>query len=257
MLPCEFTVTISPKATALELVLLPGWGFGPTVFEPVLRVGSGPRSSLRRTEIRSLAGPELLAQHWPDAFASQLPPACDLLGWSLGGQLAMEIAAKYPKRVRRLVLVATTPCFVRRRGWNAAMPRATFEDFVWRTAQDTKAALQFFAGLTARGDRNERVVLRKLRKALAEGGQPDALSLRAGLNFLRDTDSRKSAAAIRAPTLVIHGTRDRLVPVAAGGWLTARIPGARFVAMQGAAHAPFLSDRAAFAAVLDDFLAAA
>lgn len=257
MLPCEFTVTISPKATALELVLLPGWGFGAAVFEPVLRVGPGPRSSLRRTEIRSLAGPGLLAQHWLEAITSQLPPKCDLLGWSLGGQIAIAIAAKFPERVRRLVLVATTPCFVRRRGWNAGMPSATFEDFVWRSAQDTKAALQFFAGLTARGDRNERVVLRKLRKALSEGGQPDALSLRAGLYSLRDTDSRKSAAAIRAPTLIIHGTRDRLVPVAAGRWLAAQIPGARFVTLPGAAHAPFLSDRAAFAAALDDFLAAA
>lgn len=137
------------------------------------------------------------------------------------------------------------------------MPRATFEDFVWRTTHDPLEALQYFQGLTARGDVNERSVLRKLRAALAEDSEPDALALRAGLDVLRENDLRKKVTAIEVPTLVIHGARDRLVPLAAGRWLTARIPGARLVTLPGAAHAPFLSDAAAFSAAVSEFLASA
>lgn len=169
----------------------------------------------------------------------------------------MEIAARNPERVRRLVLVATTPCFVRRRGWNAGTPRAMFDEFNWRFAQDPTATLKTFLGRVARGDEHERAVLRKLRTALSEGGEPDAVALRAGLDLLRDTDLRQRVPAIRVPTLVIHGTRDRVVPPTAGRWIARHVAGAKFAALPDAAHAPFLSDAATFIAVMTRFLAAA
>jgi pimeloyl-[acyl-carrier protein] methyl ester esterase len=269
------------------LVLLPGWGLPSAVFSPLLeclrdrpvlaldlpghadhhiapapRKKAGARKRANKVPAERAAGPRFVARRWCDAISSQLPPVCDLLGWSLGGQLAMEIAARNPDRVRQLVLVATTPCFVRRRGWNAGTPRAMFDEFNWRLAQDPAATLKNFLSRVARDDVNERSVLRKLRAAasaaaVSAAAAPDVLTLRVGLDVLRNTDLRNRVAGIHVPTLVIHGTRDRVVPPAAGRWLAKRIPGARFVAMPSTAHAPFLSDSKAFAASLNDFLASA
>jgi len=273
---------IAARHDAQTLVLLPGWGFSSAVFSPIiehLRDSSvmtlelpghgqarrspaphkkaGPRRRANKVPAERAAGSGFVARRWRDALASQLPPVCDLLGWSLGGQLAMEIAAKHPGRVRRLVLVATTPCFVRRRGWNAGTPRAMFDEFTWRLAQDPQATLKNFLSRIARDDVNERSVLRKLRAALSAAAAPDALALRVGLDLLRHTDLRNRVAGIDVPTLIMHGTRDRIVPPAASRWLAGRIPRAYFTAMPGAAHAPFLSDSNAFAASLNDFLASA
>jgi pimeloyl-[acyl-carrier protein] methyl ester esterase len=256
MLRRESAVTGTRSPGAPELVLLPGWSFDANVFAPAARIGAGPRLLAPPELTSSQTGPGLLAPRWREALMSRLPPVCDLMGWSLGGQIAMAIAANFPLRVRRLVLVATTPCFVRRRGWNAAMPRAPFEEFARRLAADPSGTLRHFAGLVARGDRNERAVLRGLRKA-ATRGAPDIVALRAGLDALREIDLRKPVRMIHVPTLVVHGARDRLVPVAAGRWLASRIAGAKLVTFPGAAHAPFLSDRAGFTVAVGNFLAAA
>ena len=245
---------IAARHDAPTLVLLPGWGFSSAVFSPLIE-------HLRDRSIMTLDlpgyGEERGTPAPRDVILSQLPPVCDLMGWSLGGQVAMEIAATNPGRVRRLVLVATTPCFVRRRGWNAGTPRAMFDEFNWRLAQDPIATLKNFLSRVARGDANERSVLRKLRVAASRAAAPDVLALRAGLDLLRDMDLRKQVPAIRVPTLVIHGTRDRVVPPAAGRWITRHIAGAKFAALPDAAHAPFLSDTATFIAAMTRFLAAA
>ncbi|HEY5559787.1 MAG TPA: alpha/beta fold hydrolase [Steroidobacteraceae bacterium] len=281
MLRHRITV-IAARHDAPTLVLLPGWGFSSAVFSPLIehlrdrsimtldlpgygeergtpapRKKSGPRKRANKVLAERAAGPGFVARRWRDVILSQLPPVCDLMGWSLGGQVAMEIAATNPGRVRRLVLVATTPCFVRRRGWNAGTPRAMFDEFNWRLAQDPIATLKNFLSRVARGDANERSVLRKLRVAASRAAAPDVLALRAGLDLLRDMDLRKQVPAIRVPTLVIHGTRDRVVPPAAGRWIARHIASAKFAALPDAAHAPFLSDTATFIAAMTRFLAAA
>lgn len=259
----------------LPLVLLPGWGMPGRVFddlrahlcgqrapalEAVTREKDGPRGRANKALPERAAGPGFLARRRPLPSASarlagRLPQRCDLLGWSMGGLQAIELASQEPRQVRRLVLMSATPSFVRRRGWNAGIPRVDFEDFCWRLAQDLPATLRHFQGLTARGDDRERAVLRALRAAAA-GDLPDPVALRAGLDLLRSADLRSRAAAIAAPTLVVHGARDGLVPLAAGHWLARRIRGARLATLPGAAHAPFLSDPAACASVIADFLAA-
>ena len=70
------------------------------------------------------------------------------------------------------------------------------------------------------------------------------------------TDLRADVPRIAQPTLVIAGGRDTLTPPAAGRWLAAAIPGARFEEIAGSAHAPFLSHRDEFLAALEAFLGA-
>jgi pimeloyl-[acyl-carrier protein] methyl ester esterase len=83
--------------------------------------------------------------------------------------------------------------------------------------------------------------MRELAEWLAERGTPPEESLQAGLSLLHDADLRAEVAAIDRPALVIHGSRDALVPAGAGRWLAGALPFARLVEIAGAAHLPFVS----------------
>jgi pimeloyl-[acyl-carrier protein] methyl ester esterase len=186
--------------------------------------------------------------------AEHLPHECSLVGWSLGGTVALRIALLFPQRVRRLVLVATTPRFVVHRSWPHGMEPATLAGFATHLAKDWRKTVQDFLGLQARGDEKQLETLRELKRIVFQHGEPNGAALAAGLEILRTVDLREHVGRIRVPTLVVSGQYDRLTPPGAGEALAAAIPGARHWLVPRAAHAPFLSHREEFAREVDAFL---
>ena len=181
-------------------------------------------------------------------IAARLQPGTTLAGWSLGAQLALAVAARAPDKVGKLLLVAGTASFVQRDGWPHAMPPEMLAEFAAGIAADVEAMLPRFVGGFNRGDARSKEVTRQLLD-LADP-LPPAATLAAGLDWLRDVDLRPELARIEAPTLLIHGANDPLMPLGAAEALAAAIPGARLAPFADCAHAPFVSRP-------DDFLAAA
>jgi pimeloyl-[acyl-carrier protein] methyl ester esterase len=169
-----------------------------------------------------------------------------VLGWSLGGQIALAWALARPQRIRRLVLVATTPSFVERDGWPHAMSAQTLSRFGDELRASYRLTLQRFLALQVHGSEEGRVTLAALRQRLFERGEPAPQALAAALGTLAQNDLRSALARIAAPTHVIAGDRDALVPLAATRELAAAMPNATHVTIEGAAHAPFLSHRRRF-----------
>jgi len=187
-----------------------------------------------------------------DAMAAHLQPASTLVGWSLGAQLAMAIAARAPEKVGKLVLIAGTTSFVQRDGWPHAMAAEMLAEFAAGVAADIEAMLPRFVGGFNRGDARAKTVTSELL-ALADR-RPAGEVLATGLNWLRDVDLRPLAPQIKAPPLLIHGANDPLMPLAAAQALAALIPDAELAIFADCAHAPFLSQPAAFNARLASFL---
>ncbi len=181
-------------------------------------------------------------------IAARLQPGTTLAGWSLGAQLALAIAARAPEKIGKLLLVAGTASFVQRDCWPHAMPPEMLAEFAAGIAANVEAMLPRFVGGFNRGDARSKEVTRQLLD-LADP-LPPAATLAAGLDWLRDVDLRPELARIEAPTLLIHGANDPLMPLGAAEALAAAIPGARLAPFADCAHAPFVSRP-------DDFLAAA
>ena len=175
------------------------------------------------------------------AIDAQFDQPLAVCGWSLGGQVALRWAALHPGQVNKLVLLASTPCFVQRADWPYAMAAETLQEFAGALLANHAQTLKRFLALQVRGSENERELLASLRSRLFSRGEPDLAALRGGLEILRDTDLRASLAQLRQPTLVVAGERDMLTPLAASQHLAAAMPDARLVSVAGAAHAPFLS----------------
>src|SRR4030067_2864139 len=60
-----------------------------------------------------------------DELSARFTGPLAVCGWSLGGQVALRWAMRQPQQVNRLVLVASTPCFVQRPDWTCAMAAET------------------------------------------------------------------------------------------------------------------------------------
>jgi len=242
---------------ARDVVLLHGWGSNAAVWDELAALLS-PRYRVHRRHLPGYGSSPSCRPYTLDALvravARAAPARCQVVGWSLGGLVALAWAHALPQQATRLALIAVTPSFVRRAHWLHAVDGRVLADFSRALAADRAATLRRFMALQARGDDDARRVLRRLRSALATSAWPNDGVLQGGLEILLETDLRERLAAIRQRTLVLQGDRDALVPLRAAEYLSGRLPGARLVVLDGAAHAPFLSRPREAAAALQEFL---
>lgn len=177
-----------------------------------------------------------------------------LLGWSLGGLVAMQLAAQYPTQVSKLILIASNARFTRAVDWQCALPHEVLEQFAAQLQADHRATLQRFLALQVRGSENERQMLHELKQQLATRPPPQQAALHSGLQLLHSTDLRHTLEHIQCPVLLIQGSHDRIVPAAAGTAQQALLSNARLLTIEGAGHAPFLSHSNAVITAINQFL---
>ena len=244
-----------------DLVLLHGWGLNVRVWDGLVQElrgrfrliavdlpghGKSPWTSGRVTPAE---------QAW--LLHSTLSPISNrysLLGWSLGGQIALDLAAAMPAQIDKLVLVATTPRFVATPDWPYGMKLEVITKMATQLREDYQQTVRDFLDLQVRGSMDGTSVVEQMRHALSVHGEAQPEALEAGLNTLATSDLRPTLPHVRTPTLVIAGQNDRITAPGASRVLATALPDARYVEMRRAAHAPFLSHRKEFIAVLEQFL---
>ncbi len=231
-----------------SLLLIHGWGFNRRVFDPLLEplARAGIQASFwelpgHGRQIGVEVAPTLGA--WAGACHSHLPRAPQvILGWSLGGQVAVELALRYPKQVQGLILVSTTPRFVAGADWEDGHDIQVFERFAGELEVQYEKTLSDFLWLQLRNPETAHRVVPKLRDALARGGAPTLAGLRAGLEILKTSDQREALrGGLPQPTALLAGKQDRLVLPGAIKWLAGAL-GIEAVWLTRGGHVPFLTD---------------
>jgi len=172
-----------------------------------------------------------------------------VIGTSLGGMVAQELALSAADRVEKLVLVCTTPG-----GANAApMPEQTVRLLAEAPSLEPLVALRRFVVNALAPDPPGELVERILAHRLATAQPLAAWSAQAaaGMSF----DAWDRLGGLQAPTLIVHGTVDVVVDPGNAALLAERIPGARVERFEGCGHLLFWEQPARFVKVVGEFLA--
>lgn len=167
------------------------------------------------------------------SLAGGVDGPCAVVGWSMGGIVALEAVSSGALRVDRMVLIGATARYCAADGYPHGVPAAHLRALRIGLRKNPRRTLRAFfhdvasPEVPAEGKINERV-----EAAMALG----ASALAHGLGYLQETELRDRLPKIGVPALVIHGRRDRIVPWRAGDYLARHLAGGRLVVHDDAGH---------------------
>jgi class 3 adenylate cyclase/alpha-beta hydrolase superfamily lysophospholipase len=173
-----------------------------------------------------------------------------LLGYTSGAALAVTFAAQHPERVRALVLYAPIARAFAAPGydwaWDEHEREHAFDGLIdsWGSGANVEDVAPSRAG-----DPRMRAWLARLERLSSAPGAVRTLFANIGAQDVRDV-----LPELRVPTLILHRTGDRLIDVRHSRFLAERIPGARYVELDGEDNFPSAGDSAAVLGEIEEFL---
>lgn len=194
------------------------------------------------------AGPYSIADHADDLLAlldALAIPRAVLVGISVGGLIALQIASREPERVGALVLCDTAAKIGTKESWNE---RITLIRQQGMAEAATGIAKRWFAsGYPAQRPAEYRGYLNMLSRTPAEGYIGTC-------HALRDADLREQMAQILAPSLVLCGSEDISTPPELVRGLAQSLPDARFELLEAAGHLPCVEQPERLAQLIGGFV---
>ncbi len=250
-----------------NLILIHGWGMDSIVFESVAQrfsdivnvvyldlPGYGINHELNYTY-------QQYGEFLRD-LDSTIPQNSIILGWSLGGLIALDYACHYQKKLKGLITVCSSPRFTElldeddenSQIWNGVNAR-TLKAFIRLIKPENKDQVcDHFLALQAMGSPSIRQDIRELRHALANQVRPTYDALKMGLQELADIDLRHECLKLSLPMLHCFGKYDRLVPSVDLIKYWYDNPHANTRIFNKTSHNPFLSEKDDFYTAVRDFI---
>jgi len=238
-----------------NIVLLHGWGFDHRIWDgfaaalPDYYHIEQPDLFNHETFSNDLSDKEFAATVLP--LQDYLKKPCVLVGWSLGGLVAISLARQFPEKVSAVVLFASSPCFTRRPDWSYGIDNEQLSDLAERVDNDRQAALKYFCRLVAHGDSSPLKTTRILQAHITKINKAGLLY---GLDMLANIDLRADLAALTCPLATILSSNDVLIQPAVAREITRLRPEAHHVLIEDAGHAPFVLKKSETAFRLKEFI---
>ena len=188
-----------------------------------------------------------------ESFVEQILPALPqqfhLLGWSLGGLVATQIALAYPERILSLSTVASSPHFAENDNWAGIKPDI-LEQFQQQLDSNFKKTIERFLAIQAMGSEDAREQVKQVKQLIFAKPLPNSKVLRAALTILQTADLRQQLPNIDLPFTRFYGRLDSLVPERAIDDISALAPNSQVVVFNKSSHAPFISEPERFVSEL-------
>ena len=203
----------------LNPVFIHGWAFSSKIFGnlPGIKIdlpGHGKNEDRYESLLKTA-----------QSIALSLPGKHDIIGWSLGGSLALLIASLFPSKVRRLFLIGTSPYF-----WGA-WEEKNLRAFKLRIKRE---GVEVFRSMAYPRRFEDRLYL------------PDALRM---LEDYMRMDLRDRASLLGKETFILQGEKDRIVPPLEAFKLHSLIKGSKLITLPGG-HFPAEDERSLLSTLL-------
>ena len=244
-----FTVAGGCEDPARTVVCLPGLGASGRSFAPLSPLGQDWRLLLWTPPLETPSQYTPLAWNVASLMDAEagLPERFTLLGSSFGSLVSLVFALEHPERVKALVLVSPVATVRRIRRFMLALSTLV------------RAPMPFtylFAPAVARVLGGAELPAEGRAEIVREARRLSPLEMLRRLQDVLGADYLGALERVRCPTLVVHGARDPLVPLAAARAVARRIPHAELAVLPRASHLPYMSHPEDFNARLRSFLEA-
>jgi pimeloyl-ACP methyl ester esterase len=222
-----------------DCVLLHGWGSSNTIWNGFAENLSG-FATIATPCLYKIAGESIDNKFKSIATTLEetIENDCVVIAWSLGGLIATVLAG-ITDRVKVIVFIASAPCFVNKADWHNVLDSTSVNNLQKRLLKDPKATLEYFAGLIAHGDLNQKTFIRLIRENMAK--ENNSAILFDWLNELLEQDLRKQFAALTIPTQHILAEHDALVNMRIEKQIKQLQANTSCSIINNCGHAPFIS----------------
>lgn len=165
-----------------------------------------------------------------------------LIGWSLGGMLALQLAAEHPDKINKIILISSTPRFTTTENYSAGLAPSIVKNLARKlTKNKWQTQLDFYQLMFSNEEQESwRSFLMQLSPLLEN---ITLFSLQEGLTYLLETDLRSLLPSIQTPCHIFHGTEDTICPPAACEYLASQLPHSHITWLSGAGHIPFYTQK--------------
>jgi pimeloyl-[acyl-carrier protein] methyl ester esterase len=190
---------------------------------------------------RNLDSPSAVLDDWTAKIMEVLPiDPSHFIAWSLGGNIALDIAKKNPSRVKSMTLLASNPHFMKTKTWLGTSDEI-LDDFEKNLNINIEATLFRFMTLQVQGISGLKLYLEQIKRVMQECATPSLRVLKNGLSLLRDSDLREALENISCPAQLILGSVDSLIPAAILDDCKRLQPALECHIIEGAGHIPFIT----------------
>jgi len=241
-----------------NLVLLHGWGMHGGIWETILpqlekcfTVYNVDLPGFGRSPVHN---GEYNLDYLVNSVEHILPESCYLMGWSLGGLVATALAKQASTKVKKLVTVASSPCFVASDGWQHGMSREVLETFIALLSEDFEGTLIKFLSVQTMGSPTQKQDIEELKETVFLHGLPAKKALSGGLKILQDVNLLNTLSKLSIAVMRMYGKLDTLVPIKSVEKISELAVNSQSFIFNKSGHAPFLSESDEFIERLVEFL---
>ncbi|MEW6999097.1 pimeloyl-ACP methyl ester esterase BioH [Colwelliaceae bacterium BS250] len=241
-----------------NIVFLHGWGLNSAIFQPMAErlaqhytitcidlPGFGDNN-------QCIAKPYSL-ENITAMVAQCIKEPAIIIGWSLGGLVATELALHHADKVSALVTVTSSPHFVAGNNW-PGIKAELLSMFHQQLTIDSEKTINGFLKIQALGSDTVRQDIKQIKTLIEQRPKPNNQVLDDSLSLLETVDLRSKVQALTLPVFRMYGRLDSLVPKAVIEQIDKLLPSSDRYTFQHASHAPFISHSDEFFTVLCDWI---
>jgi pimeloyl-[acyl-carrier protein] methyl ester esterase len=239
------------------IVLIHGWGMSGKIWEEFSKLMKD-KYKLYIIDLPGMGKSKIIKPYKIDNLIDKIheliPDKATIIGWSLGGQIAMKYCLRHPKTVKSLVCISSTPCFIRKPGWEYGVSINFFSKFKKNLLNNWQKTLKSFFLLQIKEDKKSKNILKKLESDFMGQQPPTKKGLEKSLEILEEIDMRNDLKNINIPTLIISGKQDSISNYKASVWMQSQIKESKIFIFDLAGHMPFLNYQTKCFELVEEFL---
>lgn len=238
-----------------NLILIHGWGLNSKIWNVLIQQSNLKKQfKLHLIDLPGFGKSDKLSpitlNNITQLISSYIPNNSIILGWSMGGLIASNIGLKYPNKIKGIISVSSSPCFIERSNW-PGISKETFLTFYNCLKKNFQKTISDFILIQALNSNYS--TIKNIQKDILSQPNPTIYTLKKSLEIIFISDLRTQIKNLKVPMLRIYGSLDTFVPKKVCTILDKLWPKTLSTIIEQSAHIPFVSHTQKFCAIILNF----